>query len=271
MQRFSILMFGAFSYLVFLATFLYLIAFVGNLQTTGLADWAPWLAKLVPYSIDSGRASGPPVVAILINACLIAAFALQHSVMARLGFKRWLKKALPASVERSVYVMTASLVLGLIFWQWRPIPETIWSADSTLAVVIGWGVFGAGFAIVLISTFLIDHFDLFGLKQVWAQFKTRVPAAPHFKTPLFYRLVRHPLYLGFMLAFWGGPTMTVGHLLFAAGMTVYILVAIGFEERDLLHHLGRDYAAYRREVPMLLPGLRHSRHGRISGDLRGGN
>lgn len=258
MKRSIILLFGLFSYAVFFATFLYLIAFVGNLQHTPLTQWLPWLPEVVPYSIDGGRATGPVSMAVVINLGLILLFGLQHSVMARMGFKRWLKKHLPAPAERSIYVLLASLLLILLFWQWRPIPSTVWSAESTIAASLGWIVFAGGFATVLVTTFLIDHFDLFGLKQVWAQFRGRKPDAPEFVTPLLYRLVRHPLYLGFILAFWGGPTMTAGHMLFAGGMTVYILIAIGFEERDLVHHIGNDYVRYRQRVPMLIPGLKRS-------------
>lgn len=255
MRRLLILLFGLLAYGVFFLTFLYLIAFVGNLQTTALTQWLPWLPDLVPHSIDHGRETGAVLTAAIINLALIAAFGLQHSVMARVGFKDWLKRHVPPSSERSVYVLLASLVLILLFWQWRPIPGIAWSAHSDLGIALGWTVFTAGFGIVLISTFLIDHFDLFGLKQVWFQFIGRRPHGPRFATPLFYRLVRHPLYLGFILAFWGGPTMTAGHLLFAAAMTGYILIAIRFEERDLVHFLGDQYAEYRGRVPMLVPGM----------------
>jgi len=253
MKRFAILLFGVVVYAIFFATFLYLVAFVGNLQATGLAQWLPLLPDLVPRSIDLGGPAAPVVAAIAIDLGLIALFGLQHSVMARMGFKAWLKRHLPESAERSVYVLLASAMLMLLFWQWRPIPGTVWSAGSVVGQALGWTVFAAGFALVLLSTFLIDHFDLFGLKQVWNQFAGR-PAAPHeFRTPLLYRLVRHPLYLGFLLAFWGGPSMSAGHLLFAAAMTGYILIAIRFEERDLVHHLGDRYVQYRRQVPMLVP------------------
>ena len=253
MQRIALLVFGVVVYAIFFATFLYLVAFVGNLQATGLAQWLPLLPDLVPRSIDLGGPAAPVVAAIAIDLGLIALFGLQHSVMARMGFKAWLKRHLPESAERSVYVLLASAMLMLLFWQWRPIPGTVWSAGSVVGQAFGWTVFAAGFALVLLSTFLIDHFDLFGLKQVWNQFAGR-PAAPHeFRTPLLYRLVRHPLYLGFILAFWGGPSMSAGHLLFAAAMTGYILIAIRFEERDLVHHLGDRYVQYRRQVPMLVP------------------
>lgn len=253
MKRVLILLFGLLSYSVFLVTFLYLVAFVGNLQTTALAQWLPWLPQLVPHSIDAGRPGESLALSVVINLGLILLFGLQHSTMARLGFKAWLKQRLPASAERSVYVLIASLVLILLFWQWRPIPEPVWAATSAAGQVIGWGLFALGFGIVLLSTFLIDHFDLFGLRQVWQQL-VGGEARPHrFVTPLFYRWVRHPLYLGFILAFWGGPGMSLGHLLFAACMTAYILIAIRFEERDLVHHLGDRYLRYREEVPMLLP------------------
>lgn len=259
MKRVAILLFGALSYVVFLGTFLYLIAFTGNLQQTVLAGWLPGLEAWVPHSIDHGRATGPLALAVVINLGLIALFGMQHSVMARTGFKAWLKKALPASAERSVYVLLASLVLMLLFWQWHPIPQVVWAAESTVGQAIGWTVFAGGFAVVLLSTFLIDHFDLFGLKQVWRQFVDRAPGQPRFVTPWLYRLVRHPLYLGFILAFWGGPVMTVGGLLFAAAMTGYILIAIRLEERDLIRTLGDDYADYRERVPMLVPGARKPR------------
>lgn len=252
MKRVSILAFGGLAYLVFFATFLYLVAFVGNLQSV-LAQWLPWLPALVPHSIDLGRDTGPVALALAIDFGLILLFGMQHSVMARMGFKAWLKRHLPEPAERSVYVLLASLVLVVLFWQWRPIPGVVWSADSFAGQAIGWTVFALGFGVVLLSTFLIDHFDLFGLKQVWRQFVGRQAAAPHFSTPLFYRVVRHPLYLGFILAFWGGPVMTVGHLVFAATMTAYILFAIRLEEKDLVHHLGNRYVDYQKHVPMLVP------------------
>lgn len=256
MKRIIILLFGVLAYGVFFATFLYLIAFVGNLQQTGLA---PWLSELVPHSIDHGRPAGPVALAVLINLGLVLLFGMQHSIMARTGFKARLKNILPGPAERSVYVLLASAMLILLFWQWRPIPEIVWSAQSAAGVAFGWTVFAVGFATVLLATFLIDHFDLFGLKQVWRQFVGSAPSHPKFVTPLFYRVVRHPLYLGFILAFWGGPTMTVGGLIFAAAMTSYILVAIRFEEKDLVRMLGSQYQRYREEVPMLVPAVKGSR------------
>lgn len=253
MKRFAILLFGVATYAIFFATFLYLIAFVGNLQTTSLAAWLPMLPQLVPHSIDLGGTQSSLGAAIGIDLLLILAFGMQHSVMARMGFKAWFKQHLPESAERSVYVLLASLVLMLMFWQWRPIPASAWVASSTPGIALGWLVFASGFGLVLLSTFLIDHFDLFGLKQVWRQFAGREPEAARFVTPLLYRLVRHPLYLGFILAFWGGPAMSAGHLLFAVAMTMYILIAIQFEERDLVHQLGARYDDYRQIVPMLVP------------------
>ena len=254
MKRVSILLFGVVVYAVFFATFLYLIAFVGNLQLA-LEPWLPSLSALVPRSIDAGGPQSGPMLALVIDLGLILGFGLQHSVMARTGFKAWLKRHLPESAERSVYVLLASLVLMLLYWQWRPIAGYVWAADSLAGQSIGWVVFVLGFGLVLLSTFLIDHFDLFGLKQVWRQFLDKPAAAHQFVTPFVYKLVRHPLYLGFILAFWGGPTMSMGHLLFAVAMTSYILVAIQLEERDLVRQLGGRYAAYRQRVPMLIPGV----------------
>lgn len=253
MKRVLVLLFGVVSYAVSMLTVLYLIAFVGNLQQTGLVQWLPWLEDLVPYSVSYGRETGPVAAAIAINLGLILIFGLQHSIMARSGFKGWLKRMLPESAERSVYVLVASACLILLFWQWRPIPAVLWEAESAIGQTIGWVVFALGFAIVLLSTFLIDHFDLFGLRQVWGQFRQRSARPLAFVTPLFYRYVRHPLYLGFLLAFWGGPLMTTGHLLLAAGMTAYILIAVRFEERDMLRAFGEKYARYREQVPMIVP------------------
>ncbi|HEX4852858.1 methanethiol S-methyltransferase [Arenimonas sp.] len=255
MKRSAILLFGLVTYAIFFATFLYLIAFTGNLQATALAEWLPRLPALVPRSVDLGGQPTPMATAVLVNLGLVLVFGLQHSVMARLGFKAWLRQRLPASAERSVYVLLASLVLMLLFWQWRPLPGLLWSAATPVGQAIGWAVFAGGFGLVLLSTFLIDHFDLFGLRQVWQQFVGRADRDHQFVTPLFYRLVRHPLYLGFILALWGGPTMTVGHALFAGALTAYILVAIRFEERDLARQLGDRYLAYRQRVPMLVPFL----------------
>ena len=253
MKRLTIVLFGLLAYVVFFGTFLYLVAFVGNLQATEVAQWLPELPVLVPHAIDSGGQPSPLVPAMAINLGLIALFGMQHSTMARMGFKAWLKRQLPAPAERSVYVLLSSLLLMLLFWQWRPLPVVLWSAGSDIGQAIGWTVFALGFGLVLLSTFLIDHFELFGLKQVWRHWFGRAETPANFVQPMLYRLVRHPLYLGFILAFWGGPVMTVGHCLFASAMTAYILIAIRFEERDLVRQLGDRYRDYRRQVPMLLP------------------
>jgi methanethiol S-methyltransferase len=254
MRRLLILAFGVASYGIFLVTFLYLIAFLANLQTTALADAVPALAAWVPLSVDAGREGTPMLAALAVNLGLITLFGLQHSAMARSGFKQWLTRRVPASVERSVYVLTASAVLALLLWQWRPLPSpALWRAESAVAVALAWTFFAAGFGLVLASTFLINHFNLFGLQQVWKQFVGRTHADPAFRTPLFYRFVRHPLYLGFLLAFWATPTMTLGRLVFALGMSSYILVGVHFEERDLDRVHGESYRRYRAQVPRFLP------------------
>lgn len=253
MKKLLILVFGIVAYLVFLPTFLYLIAFVGNLQMTPLAERLPALAWLVPNSVSYGREADAAVLAVALNLVLVGLFGLQHSVMARIGFKGWLKRWLPKPAERSVYVLISSLVLILLFWQWRPLPAVVWSVEAELARVFLWIVFASGFGLVFISTFLIDHFDLVGLKQVWLQFSGKRYEPPGFVTPMFYRVVRHPLYLGFLMAFWATPHMTLGHLLFAAGMTTYILVGVRLEERDLEYFHGQAYRRYREQVPKLVP------------------
>jgi methanethiol S-methyltransferase len=232
------LIYGSFAYAVFFGSFLYAIGFTGNL--------------IVPKSIDSGTA-GPVVTAVIVNAALLGLFAAQHSIMARPAFKRWWTKSVPKSVERSTYVLAASLILILLYWQWRPIPEVVWAVQGagwTLAIQ---GVFWLGWGILLISTFLINHFELFGLAQVFARLRGTDLPAPVFRTPIFYKLVRHPIYLGFLLAFWAAPVMTAGHLLFSAATTGYILLGIFLEERDLVALFGDQYLRYRREVGMLLP------------------
>jgi protein-S-isoprenylcysteine O-methyltransferase Ste14 len=228
-------------YAVFLCVFVYAIGFV---QRVG-----------VPKDIDDG-ASASTAAAIAIDLALLGLFALQHSVMARPAFKRWWTRIVPAPIERSTFVLAASLVLALLLWQWRPLPTTIWDVDSDAARAALHALSWLGWLIVLATTFFIDHFDQFGLRQAYRHFRARPPAPPEFRTPLLYRLVRHPLMLGFIIAFWAPPTLTQGSLLFAAVTTGYILVALQLEERDLLHEFGDDYDAYRRRVPMLVPGLK---------------
>ncbi len=238
--RIAFFLYGCAAYVLFLGTFLYAIAFVGGFA--------------VPRQID-----GPPVDAFLpslaIDALLLGIFAVQHSVMARPWFKRWWTQRVPWAIERSTYVLCASLALDLLYWQWRPLGGTVWSVDAPALRAAIYAVFAAGWLQVLVMTFYIDHFDLFGLRQVWLHLRGRQYERVAFVTPAPYRVVRHPLYLGFLMAFWAAPTMTVTHLVFALATTAYILIAIQFEEHDLTHEHGASYLAYRRRVPMLIPGL----------------
>ena len=232
-------LYGLVVYLLFLATFVYAVGFVGNLP-------------LLPKTIDSG-ASAPLAESLAVNLALLAIFAVQHSVMARRGFKRWWTRLIPKSLERSTFVLAATAALALLLWQWRPIAEPVlWSLDGPAAYLVQ-AVFWLGWAVLLISTFLINHFELFGLQQVWSRLRGQTIAEPVFRTPLFYRHVRHPIYLGFVLAFWAAPRMTAGHALFAAACTGYILIGIWFEERDLVAQFGQRYRVYREQVGMLLP------------------
>ncbi|WP_257557233.1 methanethiol S-methyltransferase [Sphingobium sp. CFD-2] len=241
MKRLAFLSFSAIAYAVFLSTFLYLIAFVAGLP-------------ILPKSVDHGGGA-PVIIAVLVDLLLITAFALQHSIMARPGFKRLWTMLVPEPIERSIYVLAASLALILLFMLWQPVPDVLWRVGGGGAVLL-WAVFGLGWLIVLLSTFLISHFELFGLKQSWDHVHGRARRLAVFRTPFFYRLVRHPLYSGFFIAFWATPYMTLGHLMFATGMSTFMLVAIRFEERDLVGTFGEDYVRYRARTGMLAPRLR---------------
>jgi protein-S-isoprenylcysteine O-methyltransferase Ste14 len=240
MGRVLALAYGVAAYLVFFGTILYAIGFV-----TGI---------FVPKTIDTGVA-GSAGAAIVINVLLLSLFAVQHSVMARKQFKRWWTLFVPASIERSTYVLLSSLALILVFWQWRPIPAMVWEVSNpTLAAALT-GLSLMGWVLVFLSTFLINHFELFGVRQVILNLMGRDGGETKFRTPLLYKMVRHPLYLGFIIAFWAAPVMTVGHLLFALVTTAYILVGIALEERDLVEHFGDEYRRYRERVSMLVPFL----------------
>jgi len=242
-MRFIYFFYGITTYLIFFATFLYAIGFVGNF--------------IVPKSMDSG-ASGSLIEALLINALLLSVFAIQHSVMARKSFKKAWAKIIPSTIERNTYVLFSSLALLLIFWQWRPMGDVIWDVSNTTlgSVLIGISLFGWFF--VLISTFLLDHFELLGLKHAYCNLTGKEISNNKFKTPGFYKFVRHPIYLGFTIAFWATPIMTTAHLLFAIATLGYTLVGIYFEEKDLISAFGDEYLAYKSRVSMLVPlGLKN--------------
>jgi methanethiol S-methyltransferase len=231
-------LYGAITYVLFLGTFLYAIVFVGNLAG--------------PKTIDSGEAGGL-LLAVLINMLLLGLFAVQHTVMARPAFKRWWTALVPEPVERTTFVLFASVALLLLYWQWRPMSAPIWSVTNAGGAMMMQAIFWLGWALVLLSTFLINHFELFGLRQVYARLRGQRLPAPVFKAPFLYKRVRHPIYLGFILAFWATPSMTAGHLLFAIATTGYILIGIYFEERDLVALFGDQYRRYREQVSMLIP------------------
>lgn len=231
---------AALIYALFFATFLYLIGFVADLA-------------VLPATVDRGLAPSGPAAA-LVDLGLVALFGLQHSAMARQGFKAAWTRIVPEPLERSVYVLTSSIVLLILFALWQPLLTPVWTVGGAAAILL-WVLFAAGWAIVLLSTFLINHFELFGLTQAYSHWRRTSVADPRFRTPLLYRLVRHPLYAGFLIAFWATPAMTVGHVLLAAGLSAYVLIAIRLEERDLGRLFGDDYAAYQASTGMLVPGV----------------
>jgi len=238
MKKVLVILYAIIAYAIFLIAFLYAIGFVGNF--------------LVPKGIDTGVETST-VEALLINLALLSLFAIQHSVMARPAFKKWITKYISPAIERSTYVLLSSLVLLLMYWQWQPMTAIVWELENTWVLVLT-GFFFLGWTIVFLSTFMISHFELFGLTQVFENFKDQQIRSPKFQVNYFYKIVRHPIMLGFIIAFWATPTMTVGHLLFAAVTTAYILVAVKFlEEKDLKKLIGKDYEEYQKEVPMIVP------------------
>lgn len=245
MKKVLSFVYGVVCYLAFFGTILYAMGFVGNL--------------VVPKTIDS-KPAAPLASAILVNAALLLLFAVQHSTMARPAFKRWWTTVVPEHLERSTYVLLASLCLMLLMWKWQPIGGVVWTTENSVAKTVLFITYLLGWAIVFVATFLINHFDLFGLRQVWLYAKGKPYTTLPFRIPVFYRFVRHPLYLGFLIAFWSTPVMTIAHLLFAVLTTSYILIAIRFEERDLQVHFGKKYHVYKMLVPMILPvGRKRSR------------
>jgi len=236
-SRILTFVYGTVSYTIFLATFLYAIGFIGNL--------------IVPKTMDS-PSEGPWQTALLVDLGLLGLFAVQHSVMARPWFKRALTRFIPEAAERSTYVLASSLALILMFWQWQPIGGMVWNVQDPTAQAIIYAGYASGWLLILVTTFVINHFDLFGLRQVWRNLLGKDQAGLHFVTPVLYRVVRHPLYVGWFLAFWCTPSMSATHLMFALATTAYILLAIQFEERDLMR-VHPEYAEYRKQVPMLVP------------------
>jgi methanethiol S-methyltransferase len=248
-KRIAFFTYGSLSYLLFLGTFLYAIGFIGNFA--------------VPRSLD-GVPSKPLAIAFLIDAGLLTLFAVQHSVMARKWFKEWWTRIVPKPLERSTYVLFSSVALIFLFWQWQPLGGVVWSVEDPVGRLVLRTMFAFGWALVLVSTFLINHFDLFGMRQVWLYLRNRPYTTLRFGVPGPYRLVRHPLYVGWLFAFWSTPTMTLAHLLFSVATTGYILIAIQLEERDLVREHGDAYESYRRSVPMLIPFTRRQRDSQLA-------
>ena len=246
MQRILAVGYALVAYLIFFATFLWLIAF--------MADVA-----IFPTTVNDAVNGAPLAQALVVDLALIALFGIQHSVMARPAFKKRWTRMVPTSVERSTYVLAAAIVLGLLLQFWHTVGGTIWDLRGSAVAPLVWAIFGIGWAVLLLSTFLINHLELFGLTQAWSHGRDRAEKPPTLREPLFYRYVRHPIYLGFVIAFWATPHLTMSHLLFAVGMTVYILIGIAHEERDLVAHFGPSYEDYRKRVGMLLPGIGRAR------------
>jgi len=239
MKKLIIFLYGIFAYLLFLIAFLYAIGFTGNF--------------IVPKSIDSGVET-TFLQALLVNALLLSVFAIQHSIMARPAFKKGFTKIINPAMERSTFVLLASLALLLIYWKWQPVTTIVWQAENEIAIYILTGIFFLGWLIVFLSTFMINHFELFGLKQIFDNLKDKQTQSPKFQNNYFYKIVRHPIMLGFIIAFWATPTMTTGHLIFAVITTVYILIAVKYlEEKDLRRYIGKDYEEYQKKVPMFVP------------------
>jgi len=241
MVRALVLVYGVVSYAIFFLTFLYALGFVGNIY--------------VSKGIDTGT-EGPLVTSVIINLALLSVFAIQHTIMARPGFKAWVTRIIPGAAERSTFVLLSSLALVLIFWGWQPMTTVVWNVQGSLSGTILTALFWFGWLLVLTSTFLINHFDLFGLSQIYSNFKQQAYKPTGFKKLLFYKLVRHPIMTGFMIAFWATPTMTTGHLLFAAVTTIYMYIGVKhFEEKDLVAEIGEDYITYQKEVGAFFPGI----------------
>lgn len=238
MNKMMSFLFAVVSYLVFFVAFVYAIGFLAEI--------------MVPKSINSGTGSGL-VSSLIINLLLLGLFAVQHSLMARPFFKRWFTQYVPVQLERSIYVLLSSLLLFLLYWLWQPMTSVVWQVDSDIGQTLIWAVFAFGWLIVFLSTFMINHFDLFGLRQVWLHLQDRPYEHVPFQTRALYKFVRHPIMLGFIIAFWATPLMTQGHLLFSVMTTLYILIGIQFEEHDLQNALGADYERYKKSVPMLFP------------------
>ncbi len=240
MGRVIALIYGVVSYAIFFGAFLYWIGFLSNM--------------VVPKGIDAGMETAT-ATAVIINLALLALWSVPHTVMARPGFKEVWTKIVPKSVERSTYVLISSALLILIYWQWRPMTGVVWEVEAAWAQTLLWAVLFGGVLLVLLSTFIINHFDLFGLRQVWFNFRQKAHSDPGFRVTFFYKFVRHPLYVGWIMSMWGTPRMTTGHLLFAAGLTTYIFIAIYYEERDLVKYFGDDYVRYKEKVPMIIPTI----------------